>query len=48
LLAKLDTAISEGKEARLNDTAKAIIGKKLVTLEEFVERNVVKGIWEKK
>jgi festuclavine dehydrogenase len=47
LIAGLDTFVSEGKEARLNDCVEEITGKKPRTLEDFVDECIEKRIWVK-
>jgi festuclavine dehydrogenase len=47
LLASLETFVSEGKEARLNDCVERLTGKKPGTLEDFVDECIKKRIWAK-
>ena len=47
LLAKLDTAIKEGEEARLNGVVERVTGKKARDLRNFVDFCVAKDVWGK-
>jgi festuclavine dehydrogenase len=48
MLASLDTHVSQGLEARLNDVVEKVTGKKPKTFEVFVDECVEKGVWVKK
>ncbi|EPE36143.1 NAD(P)-binding Rossmann-fold containing protein [Glarea lozoyensis ATCC 20868] len=48
MLASLDTYVSQGWEANLNDVVEKVTGKKPKTFEAFVEECAEKGVWVKK
>jgi festuclavine dehydrogenase len=48
MMAKLDTAIKEGKEERLNGVVEGVTGGRPKRLREFVDEGVEKGVWVKK
>lgn len=45
MLAKLETAVREGQEERLNDVVLKVTGKKPRGLGEYVDEMVAKGVW---
>lgn len=48
MLAAMDTAISAGKEERMNNLVGEITGKKPKTLVEYVDECIERGVWTQK
>ncbi len=48
VLARLDTAIKNGEEERINDVVEKITGRKPKSLEAFVDECVERGVWDRK
>lgn len=48
MLAELETWIKKGGEEKLNDVVLKVTGREPKGLEEFVDENVRKGVWDKK